>query len=94
MIESQENGIIRIANESIIRSNIDSNENLSACDVGQFTEKQMHGYLFKKVKEEDQIHKSTSWTTGKYIYLILKNMRSLFMNRRKLIPKIHNFDVT
>ena len=28
--------------------------------------KQMHGYLFKKVKEEDQIRKSTSWTTDKY----------------------------
>ena len=94
-IKSQENGIIRIANELIIRSNIDSNKNLSACDVGQFTEKQMHGYLFKKVKEEDQIHKSTSWTTDKYIwYLILKDMRSLFMNRRKLTPKIQNFDVT
>ena len=38
-IKSQENGIIRIANELIIRSNIDSNKNLSACDVGQFTEK-------------------------------------------------------
>ena len=27
----------------------------------------MHGYLFKKVKEQDQIDKSTSWTTDKYI---------------------------
>ena len=27
----------------------------------------MHGYLFKKVKEQDQINKSTSWTTDKYI---------------------------
>ena len=33
----------------------------------KFTEKQMHGYLFKKVKEQDQINKSTSWTTDKYI---------------------------
>ena len=33
----------------------------------KFTEKQMHGYLFKKVKEQDQLDKSSSWTTGKYI---------------------------
>ena len=32
-----------------------------------FTEKQIHGYLFKKVKEHDQFDKSTSWTTDKYI---------------------------
>ena len=30
-------------------------------------EKQMHGYLFKKVQKQDQIDKSTSWTTDKYI---------------------------
>ena len=80
VIESEENGIIRIANELIKQSNIEVNENLSTRDVGQlyqqyvintksqkFTEKQMHGYLFKKVKEQDQIDKSTSWTTDKYI---------------------------
>ena len=80
VIESEENGIIRIANELIKQSNIEVNENLSPRDVGQlyqqyvintksqkFTEKQMHGYLFKKVKEQDQIDKSTSWTTDKYI---------------------------
>ena len=80
VIESEENGIIRIANELIKQSNIEVNENLSPRDVGQlyqqyvintksqkFTEKQMHGYLFKKVKEQDQIYKSTSWTTDKYI---------------------------
>ena len=80
VIESEENGIIRIANELIKQSNIEVNENLSLRDVGQlyqqyvintksqkFTEKQMHGYLFKKVKEQDQIDKSTSWTTDKYI---------------------------
>ena len=80
VIESEENGIIRIANELINQSNIELNENLSPCDVGQlyqqyaintnsqkFTEKQMHGYLFKKVQEQDQIDKSTSWTTDKYI---------------------------
>ena len=33
----------------------------------KFAEKQMHGYLFKKVKEQDQLDKSSSWTTGKYI---------------------------
>ena len=27
----------------------------------------MHGYLFKKVKEQHQINKSTSWTTDKYV---------------------------
>ena len=27
----------------------------------------MHGYLFKKVKEQDQLDKPTSWTTDKYI---------------------------
>ena len=80
VIESEENGIIRIAKELIKQSNIEVNENLSPRDVGQlyqqyvintksqkFTEKQMHGYLFKKVKEQDQIDKSTSWTTYKYI---------------------------
>ena len=80
VIESEENGIIRIANDLIKQSNIEVNENLSPRDVGQlyqqyvintksqkFTEKQMHGYLFKKVKEQDQIDKSTSWTTDKYI---------------------------
>ena len=73
VIESEENGIIRIANELIKQSNIEVNENLSPRDVGQlyqqyvintksqkFTEKQMHGYLFKKVKEQGQIDKSTS----------------------------------
>ena len=66
-IESEENGNIRIANELINQSNIELNENLSTHDVGKlyqqyviniksktFTEKQMHGYLFKKVKEQDQ----------------------------------------
>ena len=80
VIESEENGIIRIANELIKQSNIEVNENLSPRDVRQlyqqyvintksqkFTEKQMHGYLFKKVKEQNQIDKSTSWTTDKYI---------------------------
>ena len=33
----------------------------------KFTEKQMQGYPFKKVQEQDQIDKSTSWTTDKYI---------------------------
>ena len=33
----------------------------------KFAEKQMHGYLFKKVKEQDQLDKPTSWTTDKYI---------------------------
>ena len=32
-----------------------------------FLEKQMHGCLFKKVKEQDQINNFTSWTTDKYI---------------------------
>ena len=27
----------------------------------------MYAYLFKKVKEQDQLGKSTSWTTDKYI---------------------------
>lgn len=66
-IKSQENGIIRIANELIIRSNIDSNKNLQRVMWDNLQKKQMHGYLFKKVKEEDQIRKSTSWTTDKYI---------------------------
>ena len=80
VIECEENGIIRIANELINQGNIEVNENLSPRDVGQlyqqyvintksqkFTEKQMHGYLFKKVKEQDQIDKSTSRTTDQYI---------------------------
>ena len=35
VIESEENGIIRIANELIKQSNIEVNENLSPRDVGQ-----------------------------------------------------------
>ena len=27
----------------------------------------MHNYLFKKVKEQYQLNKSTSWTTDKYL---------------------------
>ena len=78
VIESEKNGIIRIANELINQSNIELNENVSPRNVGQlyqqciintksqmFTESQMHGYLFKKVKKQDQIDKSTSWTTDK-----------------------------
>ena len=33
----------------------------------KYTEKQMHGYMFKKIKEQDQIDKSTSWITDMYI---------------------------
>ena len=67
---------MRIVNELINQSNIELNENLSPRDVGQlyqqyvnntktqkFPEKQMYGYLFKKVQEQDQINKSSSWTT-------------------------------
>ena len=61
VIESEENGIIRIANELINQSNIELNENLSQQDVRQlyqqqdsntksqkFTEKQMYVHLKKK----------------------------------------------
>ena len=61
VIESEENGIIRIANELINQSNIELNENLSPQDVRQlyqqqdnntksqkFTEKQMYVHLKKK----------------------------------------------
>ena len=59
-----------------------------------FTEKQIHGYLFKKVKEHDQFDKCTSWRPHISIsHLILKGMCLLFMNR-KLTPKIYNIDMT
>ena len=71
VIESEKMVLFEI--ELINQSNIELSENLSPRDVGQlyqeyvintksqkFMEKQMDGYLFQKVQQQDQINKSTT----------------------------------
>ena len=52
VIESEENGIIRIANELINQSNIELNENLSPHDVRQLYQQQDNNTKSQKFTEK------------------------------------------